>query len=267
MAQRGRPKKEGELKGSSVRIRPSLYEQLAKAAEASGESIATELEERLSFTFTEAPMRKRTWELLRDIGAATTAIEQATGKDWDKDLTAWVMLRETLANGPVTQFIPHPDEAAAKNAIAANAELAELKAERKAVANVLRGFGIEPDPQPLLGGAWLAGQPHDRAQVRTEIEQMDAPESIRATLTAQLDRLDELDAQIDALQRQVNEALVPYLKARKEARERLYGTHGIPDLPTWLTAPIGLDEPPGRPSGLFGATPAARPAKPRSTDR
>lgn len=250
MAQRGRPKKEGEIKGSSVRIRPSLYEQLAKAAEESGESLARELEERLEATFTEVPMRAPTRELTRQIALLAKDIEQDTGKPWDKDLTAWAMLREVLANGPIANDIPHPDEAAAKNAIAANAERLELEAERKAVVGMLRGFGIEADA--VLGGAWLAMQPQDRNHAREQIERLDAPEAIRDTLKAQVDRLDELDAQIAALTKQVNEALAPYLKARKQARERLYRTHGIPDLPTWLTAPIGLDEPPARGGGMFG---------------
>ncbi len=41
--------------------------------------------------------------------------------------------------------------------------------------------------------------------------------------------------------------IAPYVDARIEAREFIYGVNGPPDLPMWLTAPIGLDElPPKR---------------------
>jgi hypothetical protein len=250
MAQRGRPKSEGELKESSVRVRAGLKTKLEEAAAESGVSIARELEERLEATFTEVPMRGPTRDLVRQIALAAKDVEAATGKAWDKDLTTWAMLREALANGPLVKAIPHPDPDATARIIAANAELAELKAERNGIARTLRGFGVEPTGDPLLGAAWL-GVP-ETVNVREAIEERnDLPADMRTALLEQADRLTELEAEIATLQDQVSRGMLPYLKARKEARQRLYGTRGIPDLPTWLTSPVAMDEPPPTRRGMF----------------
>jgi hypothetical protein len=253
VAQRGRPKKEGELKETSVRIRPALREKLALAAQDSGESLARELEERLEATFTEVPMRQPTRDLLREIALAAKAIEQETGKLWDKDLTAWAMLREVMANGPIANTIPHPDAAATRNAIAANAELAELTAERNAMAKLLMVCGVNINAGAVLGGKALGIPPQGlEGERETLASRQDIPEDMRDTLLEQLDRIREIDPQIAELQKQVNEAMAPYFKARRDARDRLYRTQGVPDLPTWLTAPVGSNEPPPSRGGMFG---------------
>jgi hypothetical protein len=249
MSQRGRPKIEGELKESSVRIRPALKAKLEQAATESGQSIARELEERLEAAFTDIPMRGPTIALTNRIARTVKEIERETGKQWDKDLTAWAMLREELANGPVTDFLPHPDEAVARNAIAANTEKLELQAEKRGITNLLRklGLGIEPDPAPILGGATLGIPQPTRDDARRQVEEIEGlPPKMRETLLAQLTRLDELDAQIANLEKQVNDATAPYWRARHEARERLYRKRGRPDLITWLMAPHGFDEAPPR---------------------
>lgn len=248
---RGRPKKDGELKESSVRIRPALREKLAAAAEESGESIARELEERLEATFTEVPMRGTTRELVRQVALATREVETETNKLWDKDLTTWAMLRELLANGPIAESIPHPDAAKAKNVIAANADLVELKAEREGLLRALRLFG--PIGDAVLGARFLPIAADPRTTLREAIDKReDLPQDIREALLQQLARLEELDAEIAALQQEVSEATRPYFKARTDARDYFYRTRGIPDLLTWLTAPLGMDEPPPRRGGMFG---------------
>lgn len=255
---RGRPRKsEAERKQSSVRIRPGLHEQLTAAASESGQSVARELESRLERTFTDAPMREPTSTLVQKIAAAVQELEAGTGKSWDRSLPTWAMLREVLANGPILEMMPQPDPAAAKELTAFNEKLVKLTIERDTIVRSLILAGVPATGEPTsvnLGAAFLGySSAPDRQAAKAAIEEReDLPADIRSALLEQVDRLEELDSEIDKLRDKVTRAMLPYIEARKAARQFLYDTNGAPDLPAWLTAPVGMDQPPQRkPRGMF----------------
>lgn len=248
--QRGRPKKEGELKQSSVRIRPALKAKLEAAAECSGESIARELETRLESSFSEAPTREVTAELLARIAHAVADLD-ATGRHWNTDLTAWAMVREILANGPILEAIPHPDPAKAKELTAKNSQIVALQIERDAISRALLMGGVSAmgeDIAQMLGARYTGLRAGiDRNAAREAImARDDLPADIREGMLAQVARLEELDAEIDKLRQQVAQALAPYISAKEAARRFIYDLNGAPELPLWVTAPEALNEPPPR---------------------
>lgn len=248
---RGRPKKEGQLKQSSVRIRPALHEKLTAAAGETGQSIASELESRLERTFSEAPMREATSALLQSIAWAVHSLESGTNKPWDQNLTTWAMVREILANGPVLETIPHPDPVAAKELATQNAMMRTKEIERTTLTNSLARKGFHPSGMQasLVLGAALEGYraTPDRDAVREAINaREDIPDDFKRELIADVDRIERLDAEIDQLRDKMKKAIAPYMRAREAARRLIYESQGIPDLPIWLTAPLTLDEPPPR---------------------
>ncbi len=263
---RGRPKKEGEIKQASVRIRPSLQRQLQIAADQSGRSVAAELESRLASAFDEAAMSAATKALLDKIAGAINEVEAVAGKgvSWDKSLRSWAMVREVLANGPILEKVPHPDPSKVKDMEDKRSALIALQVERRTLAGSLRAMGIRADthtssgPSSSLGGILMAAlesslhEPTASDAHGAIDERTDLPDDARSLLHDQVDRLVELDREIDKIRDGLKDAITPYVEARLAAREFIYGVNGPPDLPDWLTAPVGLDETPIR-KGPLGA--------------
>lgn len=255
----GRPKKEGETKQASVRIRPSLQQQLAMAAERSGRSVAAELESRLASAFNETSMSDPTRALLNRIAEAINEVEAVAGRGmtWDKSLRAWAMVRELLANGPILESVPHPDPLKVKDMDAKRSALIALQVERGSVAASLQAMGIRADagPSPSLGAILLTAlyEPTAPDAHGAIDERADLPDDARSFLHGQVDRLVELDQEIEKIREGLKDATAPYEQARLAAREFIYGVNGPPDLPDWLTSPVGLEWTP-KPKGMLGAT-------------
>ena len=258
---RGRPRKEAaDSKHSSVRIRPGLQVQLAEVAAQTGQSIAAEVEQRIAASFAATPMREPTRELLEEIAQAIGEIDitarQLEGvKGWEDSLITWAMVRETLGNGPITHYIPHPPGSSATVLTEANARLRELEDERRTLEKGLRAWRLNataPD-EPKLGGNRLHFPHPDRTELREAIEERgDIPADFKTLIAEQIDRLEKLDTEIDARRQELRELSAPYYEARDAARRFYHEGRGLPDLPTWLTAPLGMDEPP--PRRLFAAS-------------
>lgn len=254
---RGRPKKEGEIKQSSVRIRPGLLAQLRLASEVSGESIARELEQRLERSFDDAMLRDATRALLDRLGAEIVQIEAGRGQEWDKNLVTWAMVRELLANGPILATLPHPDPQAVQVLSQRHAELRRCEEERDTITRMLAIAGVNSTgPEVAMFGAAIFGyqSPPDRDEARGIIEERsDIPADMRQGLLEQVDRLEELDRLIDEANDWLKNKIAPYVQAADDARRTMRETYGYPSLPEAITAPLSMVERPATPRrGMFG---------------
>lgn len=113
---RGRPPKGGDAKRHAVGIRTTreLKAQIEEAAEASGRSMAQEIEYRLetSFKDEEELGGRRTASLARALAYNIAMIEEVAGARWFETQEAWATVRKTLPN-VMMAFVPtspHADE-------------------------------------------------------------------------------------------------------------------------------------------------------------
>jgi hypothetical protein len=212
------------------------------AAQQSGRSLASELETRLEATFTVAQISEPTKALLQRI-AKDIAEYEATQGPWHNTIKGWAVVRELLANGPILEVIPHPDAIKAKKIEDRRSKLVDLRARRDEVVNKLAAKGVFYSGSGGLGHMLMAAvgilpkDPH--AVIDAHPQHSD---DLKASLHEEVDRLDELDAEINGVLEQLSDALLPYYEAREAAREYIYGVNGTPDLPDWATAPLGMDE-------------------------
>jgi hypothetical protein len=212
------------------------------AAQQSGRSLASELESRLEATFTDALMTEPTKALLHNI-AKNIAEYEATQSPWHSTIKGWAVVRELLANGPILKVLPHPDAIKAKKLEDQRSKLVALRAKREEVVSRLTAKGVFSLGTGKFGQILLAAvgiMPQDPHGIIDAHPQHS--DDVKALLHEDVDRLDELDAEINGILEQLSDALLPYLEAREAAREYIYGVNGAPDLPDWATAPLGMDE-------------------------
>lgn len=215
-----------QVVGLQLRFREALRAELEDAARMSGNSLNSEIGDRLARSLVEdqilgrGPTRSLMIELAGEIGRA----ESWTGKSWQADPTTYWLMRK-LVDDALHRSRPKPPDMEAIEE--EQVKLAELRDRRDRLMASLRECGALQPPQSALvgltryeGKAPLEPTPEDEWHAPAS-SQMSLSEDDRTKIREWLESLVRIENEIELGEIVVWELLAPW----REARERGLAFH------------------------------------------
>lgn len=221
---RPRKKPEDRRQLVSIRLDPEVKSKLEAHAEASGQSLAAEIEMRCLSTL---ELDRTGIELIEAISRAITLIQRTSGKRWHRDLKTWAAVECMLSRGPIQDFLPddpEEDEEISK----ATGPLREVRAKQTELTRRLADIGIAaPSPEPRI--SWNAAMQSKAISYAKRMERLMrsfpiseiADEPTKSKAEKILGELNDLDSvEVQALE-QLFVLMEPYREAKAKG-ERIF---------------------------------------------